>query len=303
MTFQDMYQKTQRLAKDNNSDVLTQLKQDINTGYHMFNQKLGRYYSRKQEFANLVASQAIYQQPIDSIRIMGMSALVTSQFEPPVKQIRNEYQWRQITSVKGISYNWPTYYFVLGKDQFQLWPTPSQSVTNGIRYWYQPLDHDLTLDDTTSASITVTVTNGSPTVTASSGIFTSNHVGQKFQVTGIANTYWYDIVAVPNGTTLTLKSAYIDASAGGQTWRIGQIGIIPQEYQDAPMHYALGNYFSANGNDNRAQFHLGTQDKPGMYYNMLTSCEQDYSSSSTSSVITDDDMHLNPWLIPPLPSP
>lgn len=300
LTFQDQYQKTQRLAKDNNADVLTQLKQDINTGYHMFNQRLGRYYSRKQEFTNLIQGQQIYQQPIDATRIMGMTALVTANFEPPVTQVRSEQRWRQIVSVKTIQYNWPTFYFILGKDQFAIWPTPSQNVTNGIRYWYQPLDHDLTLDDTTSTGTgaTVTVTNGSPTVTASAGVFTSNMIGQKFQVTGISDVYWYDIVGVPNATTLTLKSAYIDVTASGQAWRIGQVGIIPQEYQDAPMHYALFNYFASNGNETRSQFHKS------QYDNMVINCEEDYSSSSVSAVITDEgDNYLNAWTLPPLPAP
>lgn len=299
LTFQDSYQKAQRLAKDNNADVLVQLKQDMNTGYHMFNQKLGRYYSRKQQFTNLIANQSIYQSPIDSIRVMGMTALVTSTFEPTVKEIRSEYQWRQITSVKTYDTNYPTYYYVLGKDEFQIWPTPSQNVANGIRFWYQPQDHDLSLDDVTSttAAATVTVTNGSATVTASASIFTAQQIGLKFQLTGVTDLSWYDIVDVPNGTTLTLKSAFVAASASGQAWRIGQSWIIPQEYQDAPMHYALANYFASRGNDQRSSYHTGIYDA------MIVECQEDYSSSNMSAVITSDEMSYNPWFLPPTPAP
>lgn len=299
LTWQDSYTKAQRLAKDNNADVLVQLKQDMNTGYHMFNQKLGRYFSRKQQFTNLIAGQSIYQSPIDSIRVMGMTALVTSTYEPTVKEIRSEYQWRQITSVKNYSNNYPTYYYVLGKDEFQLWPTPSQNVTNGIRFWYQPQDHDLSINDVTdvTSGATVSVTNGLATVTASSGVFTAAQIGLKFQLNGVPDLSWYEIVDVPNGTTLTLKSAFVGSTASGQSWRIGQVWIIPQEYQDAPMHYALGNYFASRGNETRSSFHTGIYDA------MVLECREDYSSSNMSAVISSDEMQYNPWFLPPTPSP
>lgn len=302
LTFTDSWQKAQRLAKDNNADVLTQLQQDMNTGHHLFNQKLGRYYSRKQQFTNLIANQSIYQSPIDSIRVMGMTALVTPTFEPTIKEVRSEYQWRQITSVKTYATNYPTYYYVLGKDKVQLWPTPSQAVTNGIRFWYQPQTYDLSIDDVTNLSpssngATVSLTNGSPTVTATAGIFTAQQIGLKFQLTGVADLSWYDIVDVPTSATLTLKSAFVGPTSSANSWRIGQTWMIPQEYQDAPMHYALGNYFSSKGNEQRSGFHTGIYDA------MVLECSEDYSSSNMSAVITGDELTFNAWYLPPTPAP
>lgn len=300
ITFQSAYTKAQRLAKDNNSDTLTQLKQDINTGYHLFNAKLARYYTRKQQFTNLIAGQQIYQTPIDCVRVLGMTTLVTSTYEPPIKEVRSEYDWRKITSVKNYKTNWPSWYFMIGNDELSLWPIPSQNVTNGLRFYYQPQDHDLSLDDVTSATttFTVTVTNGSPTVTASGSAFTSDMAGLSFQVTGQADLSWYEIVSA-TATVLTLKSAYVGVSGSGKTWTVGQTMIIPQEYQDAPMHYALGNFFSAQGNESRSQYHLGSDKVPGMFYQMVDDCLQEYSSSNESSVITEEDYYLNPWLLTP----
>ena len=302
ITWTEMWTKTQRLTKDSNADVLTQLKQDLNTGYHMFNQKLGRYYSRKQQFTDAIVNQSQYQTPIDSIRVIGMTWLVTPTYEIPLKEIRSEYEWRQIVSVKNYKSNWPTWYFVLGKDQIAVWPTPSQDVTNGIRFYYQPQDHDLSVEDITSVTTgsTVTVTNGDDTVTADSDTpFTEDMATLSFQVTGQTDLTWYDIESATT-TELTLKSAYAAMSGSGKAWRIGQTSIIPQEYQDAPMHYALGNYWSAQGNESRSAFHLGTKDKPGMFYTMMTACQEDYSSSLESSVIDEPAYDtLNLWLVPP----
>jgi len=160
--------KMQRQAQTSNADVLVQLSEDWNTGYHLFNDALARYYTRAQQFANLVKGQYIYQTPVDSVRILDLTAAVTTTFEPPVNEVKSEQEWRRLVSVKTIASSYITDYIVLGSDKIAVFPTPSQNVTNGIRFIYQPQDHDLAFDDVTSVTTgqTVTVTNGLTTVTA-----------------------------------------------------------------------------------------------------------------------------------------
>lgn len=298
LTFEDSFLKAQRIARDNTPGTLTQLKQDMNTGYHLFNAKLARYFTRKQQFTDLIAGQQQYQTPVDCVRVMGLTVLVSNTYQPTVKEVRSEYQWRQITAYQGQQSNWPSNYFMIGSDQLALWPTPSQTVANGLRFYYQPQDHDLSLDDVLSTPTTlVTVTNGSPTVTAATGAFTANMIGCQFQLTGVADLTWYEIVDVPNVTTLTLKSAYAGISASAQAWRVGQVWIFPQEYHDSPVNYALYLYFASKGNSERSQYHQQ------LYESSLADAIEQYSSSNESSVIDDSDMLLNPWLVPPIPGP
>lgn len=297
LTWQENYTKTQRLTKSNNSDDLIQIKQDLNTGYHLFNAKLSRYFTRKQQFTDLFTDQMIYQTPVDSVRILGMTISVSSTYQIPVKEIRSEFEWRDIVSYPYSS-NWPAFYFVLGNDEIALWPTPSQNVSNGLRYYYQPQDHDLSIDDVTSTSTgqTISITNGLTTVTATGNPFTADMVSLWFQVTGQTDNTWYEIVGATTNT-LTLKSAYVGTSASTLAWRVGQAWIIPQEYTDAPMHYSLSNFFSAQGNEARAKFH---QDK---YDTMVMNCMEDYSSSSEGNVLTELDGTVNMWFAPPVPNP
>lgn len=291
----------QRLAKSNNSDDLTQLSQDWNTGYHMFNAKLARYYARKQQFTNLVANQSIYQTPVDCVRVMGITISVTSTYKQPLIQVRSEQEWRQIISYPQAS-NWTSHFFVLGNEEVQFWPTPSQNVTNGIRFYYQPQDHDLSIDDVTSVStgFTVNVTNGSNLVTASGSAFTPDMASLEFQLNGVTDLTWYPIVSATN-TILTLQTPFVGTTNTTAAWTVGQSSIIPQEYDDAPMHYALGNYFMAQNNVPRANYHLGQDEegKRGMFYAMIQDCLGAYSSSSTSALIKGDELPLNVWLVPP----
>jgi hypothetical protein len=126
-------------------------------------------------------------------------------------------------------------------------------------------------------------------------------IGLNFQLTGVTDLTNYEIVAVPNSSTLTLKSAFVGASGSGFNFRIGQLSILPQEYADVPVHYALGLFFSGKGNEARAQYHLGTQDKPGMFYSMINDATQAYSSSTEGNIISDSENFISPWVLTPLP--
>lgn len=300
-TWTEIQSSTQRIARDNSPGTLEQLDTDYNTGYHLFNARLARYYTRKQQFTDIKVGQSIYQTPIDCLRITGLTSLVggTTQtsYSWPLDEVSSEHRWREIVSYRT-SNNWPSWYMSLGNDKFQVWPIPSQDVTNGFRLYYQPQDFDLSVEDvtSTSTSATVTVTNGDTLVTATSGIFNQNMRGLFFQVTGVTDLTFYEIVDVPTNSTLTLKSAFVGYTGASQVWRIGQISIIPQEYVDAPMYYALGNYFSSKGNEPRATYYRNLFEK------LQEDCDSDYASSQTGSVFTDESRIGNPWQYPPNPS-
>lgn len=292
--------KLQRQAKTDNADTLIQLCEDWNTGYHLFNDALARYYTRAQKFCNYETGQYIYQTPIDCVRVLALTAKASTSFEPPVNEVKSEQEWRRLTSVQTISSNYITDYIPLGSDKVAVWPVPSQDFANGFRFIYQPQDHDLAFDDVTSANtgMTVTATNGLTTITATGSAFNSDMAGWWFQLIGVTDNTWYEIVSA-TGNTLTLKSAFVGNTSSGLSWRVGQLSIIPQAYGDAPMHYALGMYFGSQGSETRAAIHLGTEERPGLFWSMLKKCRIEYSSANESSIITDDsDRTTNAWFIP-----
>lgn len=302
LTWTEDQLKCQTISGDTTTPSLVQFKQDMNIGYHRFNGALSRYFSRKQQFTDVIEGQSIYQTPIDCIRIIGLTVKTangTNTYTPPIKEIRSEMEWRQIKGQQpSYSSNWITYYYMLGKDEFEVWPTPSQDVTNGIRFYYQQQDYDMSIEDitnVTSGGITVTVTNGSVTVTASAGIFTPNMAGLKFQLTGVNNLTWYDIVDVPDALTLTLKSAFVGLTASAQSWRVGQSFIFPEEYSDIPIDYALARFYEAKNNPQRADYHRHN------YENAVEEAVELYSSSTEGNVLTDDGNYYNAWFLPPLP--
>jgi len=297
LTWTQLQAKAVRLSRDSTAGTLLQLQEDMNTGYTMFNAKLSRYFSRKQQFTDVIEGQSIYQTPIDCVRIIGMTVSVSDTYKTPVKEIRSEFEWRQITSYPYSS-NWPAFYYMLGNDEFQVWPTASQDVTDGLRFYYQQQDHDLSVEDIVSSSLTpvqtVTMANGSNLVTSTGSTFTPQLTGLQFQLTGVTDTTWYEIVGVPTSSTLTLKSAFVGISGNNLAFRIGQLPIIPGEYHDAIVNYALYLYFAGKGNSNRATLHQG------LYDAAVADAIKQYSSSSEGNVITDGEAYLNSWFITPI---
>ena len=296
LTWTDCQNKFQRLSRDTTASTLEQGKSDMNTGYHQFNNELSRYWSRKQQFCDLTTAQQIYQVPVDCLRVIGVVIAVSSTYQIPVKEIRSEFEWRNITSYPYSS-NWPAYYYMIGKDEISFWPTPSQDVTDGLRFYYQQDDVDLSVDDVTSTTLVATVTcnNGSATVVATAAVFSQEMIGLSFQITGATSNQWYEIVDVPVTTTLTLKSAFVGYSGTGMNFRIGQLPILPGSYHDAIVNYGLYQYFSGKGNEQRATEHLT------LFNNQVESAKQLYSSSTEGNVICDDQQFVSAWSITPVP--
>lgn len=304
LTWTDLSNKAVRLARDSTNGTLVQLQQDINSGYQLFNAKLNRYWSRKQQFTDTVEGQSIYQTPIDSVRIIGMTvatATGVNAYSPPVKEIRSEYEWRMIKTVPNYASNWATYYYMIGNDAVELWPVPSSDIPNGIRFYYQQQDHFMSVDDIISSALspvqTCTMINGSVTVTSTGSTFTSQLAGLSFQLTGVTDLTWYEIVDVPTSSTLTLKSAFVGNSGSGLNFRIGQLPIIPGEYHSNLVNYALWLFFSGKGNESRATLHKG------LFDSAVDDAVKEYSSSTEGNVISDDENYISPWLLTPLPGP
>lgn len=302
LTWTDLINKSVRLSRDTSPGTLEQLKQDMNTGYQLFNAKLSRYFSRKQQFTDVLEGQSIYQTPVDSIRIIGMTVATAdgvNSYSPPVKEIRSEYEWRLIKTVPNYSSNWATYYYVLGNDEIEIWPVSSSDIPNGIRFYYQQQDHNLSVEDVVSGDLTpvqtCTATNGLPTITSTGSTFTPQMKGLWFQLTGVTDLTWYEIVDVPDSSTLTLKSAFVGITGGGQSFKIGQMPIIPSEYHDALVNYALYLFFSGKGNEQRATMHLG------LYNASVDDAIAEYSSSTEGNVISDNENWISPWVLTPLP--
>lgn len=292
LSYQEAYEKAQIISGDQTATTLTQLKQDINIGYKRFNAAIARYFTRKQQYTDLIAGQQYYQIPVDAIRVSNVTVTLPNDYIYPVEEMKTEMDWRQLNIVQYNS-TYAYYYFVLGNDLLGLWPIPSDDVPSGLRYIYQPQDVDLTKDNYTTG--TATISNGTVTVTGTGTSWNNTHIGMYYRTTDNTDGNEYEIFDVPNATTLTLKTPYVGPSVTNATYALGQMLITPSEYNDVPIDYALARFFESRNNPQRADYHRKNYDEA------VKEAVIKYASSSTSNVITDQDDSYNMWFLPPMP--
>lgn len=294
LTWTEAHQKAQAITGDDSTTALVLLKSDINQGYRRFNAAMNRYFTRRAKVTNIVDGQQYYQVSPDCIRVIKVRASqsTTGTVKYPVRQVRSEQEWDALNTVQQEG-NWATYYFVRGSDEIGIWPIPSSDITNGLEISYEPRDKEFSQEDYTTG--TVTLTNGSATVTGSSTVFTESMIGRGFKTTDGSDGYTYKVAGYASGTSITLEEPYIGLSNSGITYKIGETFLFPEEYHDAPVDYAVARYFEQRNQQERAMYHMAR------FESALKEAREKYASSSQSAIITDRNEAINWWLIPPEP--
>jgi hypothetical protein len=274
-------QKTIAKAISNLSDVtsVANFVRDINAGTSRFLAKLSRPVDRQSKFTNIVSGQQYYQIPEDAERIskIKVPAGSTSNIIRSMIEIGDEEAWINMNQVpqSGV----PTHFFVKGFDEFGLYPTPGFSVTDGIELIYEPKHVLLTADDYTTG--TVSVSNGSATVAGNGTVFTNLMANGSYvlQITDGTDGIYYKITAYTNATTLTIENFYQGITNATATYRIGQVSKIPEEYQEAPVDYAMYRHFLEK-NEMTAAIQFKT-----IWETSLKDAEDVYGMSTSNQII------------------
>lgn len=199
-------------------------------------------------------------------------------------------------------YNDFTQFYYIYNGEILLWPTPATDA-NQIVLNYKKRINDLSMDDVTqtTASTTISTIANDQTVTAAGAAF-KNWMAQSGwlripnSTTDAANgdNKWYQIGSVTNSTNLELKNIYSGTSVTAGAFTIGDVPILPEDYQDIPLYKALRLYYSTRVPDPaRAAEFKALHDES---YALL---DNKYGSKSTSPVLTDENAPVyNPNLFP-----
>jgi hypothetical protein len=279
LTFTDQQNLAKEISGLSDTSAVTNFKRDIQAGTARFMAKLDRPVDRQSKFASSVANQQYYQLPEDAMRISQVIFLNGTSVWIPLKEVGDETTWRRMNQYQTTS-NTPSHFFVRGGDEFGLYPTPSASVTNGIELVYEPKHTLLTADDYTTG--TVALTNGSNTVTGTSTIFTPALANGSYvlQTTDGSDGNYYKITGYSSGTGLTLENYYQGITTASATYRIGQVSKIPEEYQEAPVDYAMyRHYLGKNELKNATYFENN-------WMASLKDAENTYGMSTGSQIVS-----------------
>jgi len=290
-TFQQICSEVQSSAQSSSAGELIFIKRDANIATQRFKSVMTRAWSRIAKKANTVASQQDYQLPRSVLRPSGVDYLSGSTYIPLV-EIGSEQNWNALNATYGNNTGIPRYFFPKGKDIISLFPIPSEAVTEGLKVYYEPKQPRMINDDLTTG--TVTVTQGSTTITHSAAGFTPEMVGSYFYTTDGTDGNDYQIVEYTDTSNLVIENYYEGSSGAGKTFVIGISPDIPDEYQPSIIDYCVARFFLRRGN-RKAAF-----DMMSLFQTSLEECKEAYASpTSMPNIHSPYDTMFNMFNNPP----
>lgn len=275
-TFTQLYQEIQGGTQSSSASELVFIKRDANIATQRFKSVMRRPWSRVSKKANTVASQQDYQLPRSVLRPTGVDYLSGSTYYP-LQEIASEQTWNALNATIGAGIGQPMFFFPKGKDVISIFPIPSTATTEGLKVYYEPKQPRMVSDDYSTG--TVTVTQGSTTITHSGTGFTESMVGRYFYVTDGTDGNDYQIVDYTDSSNLVLENYYEGPSGGSKTFNIGVVPDIPDEYIPSIQDYCYGRYYIRRGNTK-----MGTEFL-GMYLSAVDECKESYASPTTDTNI------------------
>lgn len=235
------------------------------------------------------AGIAAYQLPFNNKQVINTTVLIGSVLWQPTEiATRKAYD---ALNVIPFSNDFPQYYYIYNS-QLLLWPTPATSA-QPITINFKKRIRDLSAVDYTTG--TVTVTNASTAVVGVGTSWTTNMAGRWLNVpltasnTTSGDDEWYQIASVTSATALVLNNQYQGATATSVAsgYTIGEVPILPEDFQDLPLYRALYVYFSSITKDpESAKYYKVLYDEG---YKML---DAEFGSKTASVGITPNDMSV-----------
>lgn len=256
-----------------------------------------RYYFNERTYTTTtVANTQFYNLPPQVKKLINLTVTIGGVVWQP-KECPTRQFWDNL-NVISFTQDYPAYFFVYN-GQVGIYPKPSGN-GNTITMNYKIRTIDLSMDDVTNvtAGTTLSITSNSTTVTASGATFKAWMAGQWMRVpfsttdAQSGDNQWYQIDTVTNSTTLTLKNRYTGSTVTGGAFTIGQVSILPEDYQDLPLYRMGLIYYTTRFPDKTRADQYRTLWNEG-----IVALNEEYGSKTTSVVLNDTDIIIqNPNL-------
>lgn len=283
-----------RILNNTLADNMTWGLQELNQSLRYLTTKF--YFNERSYTTPTVASQQFYNLPPQVKKLINVTVLIGSTLWQPKECPSREY-WDYLNTIT-FQQDYPSFFFVFN-GQVGLWPVPSSS-SNTITMNYKIRTVDLSMQDvtSTSASTTVSITTNTTTVTAAGAAFKDWMAGQWIRIphssTNATNgdNQWYQISSVTSSTVLVLKNKYTGATVTGAGFTIGEVPLLPEDYQDLPLWRVGYIYYTTRFPDPaRAKLYQDLYDRG------FADLNEEFGSKTVSVTLPDTSMNIfNPNL-------
>lgn len=247
-SFNTLHASIQRRTGDENSDKLTQIKEDINQTNQLV---LGSYAFKFLEATTDItttASNGRYELGNDVRKIISVITSPdggTTIYTP--EPVEDPTFWEYLQSLNRGDSDITQYYYQEGNDLL-VWPdyaTASDTIT--VRY--RRKQGELSRDDYTTGTIT-SITNGAKALVGDSTSWLGRKpVGEQWiRIDYTDGDYaWYRVATIGGDTSITLEKPYqgTTIAAATETYTLGEFSIIPGQFHDLLLARPLALYYDS----------------------------------------------------------
>lgn len=259
-----------------------------------------KFYFNERSFTvpgGTVAQQQAYVLPPDFEQLENVTIQIGGYLWQGTMSASRK-QWDALNLIPYYN-DYPQFVYIWN-NQLLVWPIPASS-SNVITINYKARVVDLSQADVMTG--TVSVTTATTAVTAAGGTPFASWMGQSgwmriaHSTTTTAtngDNKWYQISSVSTTTALALVNAYVGATVAAGSYTIGDVPILPEDYQDIPLYWAVMTYYnSVNPKPDRFKLY------DTLYKERFTFLQEKYSSKDYTPVLTDMNTPVfNPNLFP-----
>jgi len=235
-----------KLTSDSSADNLTTLDTLLNEAdREILTLKPWPFAYKSRSFSTNTANVHFLPQDCGVVNTITVT-IGTTKYTPYVVTTREEWDYlNQSTSTS----NTPEYVYIFG-NSFSFYPAPSSATTDAGTISFKRRQKDLSVADYTIGTISSIALAGVAVV--GSGTTWTTQMAERYiritdsNTTNTGDGQWYEIASVESTTALTLVAPYSGTaiSGGSAAYTIGQVSIIPDEFQMGSVYRAVENYFS-----------------------------------------------------------
>ena len=275
ITFYQHIEEIKKAYKITDAEQILSLKRWYNQACSKIKKKLMRRVNAETIYTSLVVNQQAYQLPEYAGRVYNVRYNKPGS-EQRLIEVASHDVWLDMNSNNSQT-GVPTHYHLISEDEIELWPIPSEAITDGLEVNVAFKHSRLTADDVTAG--TATASNGSQTITLSNSIVTPAMVGRYFTVND-GHEEWYRISEYVSSTSFKVENYFTGTGGAGLSYIIGEMVDIPEEYIDLPELYTIAKYIQVY-RKNR----IVSRDMIQEFNDEIKQIKQDYANPGKSRVV------------------
>lgn len=227
------------------SEIFAFFNRALQTRYQDALSAFSSWKNQQTQSTVTVLGQQYYSYPPGVINVEA-ATITQGTIAYPIKVVNSQEEWNYINQFPNTNTIIPQFIFPRQYD-FGVFPIPQAVNTLVLNFIYTTPP----LNRTDYVTGTVSVINGSRTVTSAGASFTTNMAGLYFVLTdsfGNPIDYWYRISGVNDATdVLTLQSFYEGLTVSGYNYLIGQVPELPDEAHILLSWGATADWFASRG--------------------------------------------------------